>query len=311
MRAETAVQTRGQLQRAIRRRALLADLYGALFALPWIIGLLGLFLGPMIASLVLSFAYYNPPRPSAWAGLANYQELVSDPLIPHSLRITTLYAVFSVPLNLSLGLAVAVLLNQDVKGLALWRTLYYMPTVIAGVAVALLWQWMFEPRYGVVNHLLKVVFGITGPNWLRDTRTALPSFVLMSLWSVGGSMLINLAGLQGIPTDLYDAASIDGAGALRKFRSITIPMISPVIFFNLVMGIIGALQSFDSFFILTRGGPNNATLTYMLYLYRQAFEFHRMGFASAMAWVLFIYIAVLTIIVFKWSGRWVYYESSI
>jgi multiple sugar transport system permease protein len=172
-------------------------------------------------------------------------------------------------------------------------------------------QWMFEPRYGVINHLLRVVFGISGPNWLRDMRTALPSFVLMSMWGVGGSMLINLAALQGVPTDLYDAASIDGAGAVRRFWNITIPMISPVIFFNLVMGIIGSLQSFDAFFILTRGGPNNATLTYMLYLYRHAFERHRMGYGSAMAWVLFIYISALTVAIFKWSGRWVYYESTI
>lgn len=285
------------------------SLYGIFFALPWIVGFLGLYLGPTIASFVLSFTHYRPPNPATFVGLTNYQELVRDPLTPHSLKVTTLFAVMSVPLNLFLGLGIAMLLNQKVKGLAFWRTLYYMPTVISGVAIALLWQWMFEPSFGVVNHLLKTFFGIRGPNWLNDTRTALPSFVLMSLWTVGGSMLINLAGLQGIPTALYEAADIDGAGPWKKFWNVTVPMMSPVIFFNLVMGIIAAMRSFTYFYILTKGGPNNATLSFMLHLYRQAFEYNRMGFASALAWVLFIYTAVATVIIFKWSGRWVYYES--
>ena len=309
MGVETIPKRLPRPKKRIDRKALIADLQGTLFALPWIVGLLGLFLGPMVASFVFSFTFYKPPDAPTWAGLGNYQELIHDPLILHSLKITTLFAIMSVPLNLFLGLGIAMLLNQKVKGLALWRTIYYMPTVISGVAIALLWQWMFEPRYGVVNYLLKIFFHIRGPNWLNDTRTALPSFIFMSLWTVGGSMLINLAGLQGIPTALYDAAEIDGAGAWKKFWNVTVPMMSPVIFFNLIMGLIGALQSFTYFYIMTGGGPNNATLSYMLYLYRQAFDYNRMGYGSALAWVLFIYIAVLTFIVFKWSGRWVYYEA--
>ena len=302
--------TLSQSRARLRRRALVTDFWGILFALPWIIGFVGLFLGPMIASFALSFTYYKPPSPARWAGLANFQELITDPLVPHSLKITTIYALVSVPLNLFLGLAIAVLLNQDVKGMAGWRTLYYMPTVISGVAVALLWVWMFEPRYGVVNYLLWTFFRVRGPNWLLDPKTALPSFFLMSIWSVGGSMLINLAGLQGIPTALYDAAVIDGAGAWRKFWNVTFPMMSPVIFFNMVMGIISAMQSFNMFYIMTKGGPNNATLTYMLYLYNQAFRNFRMSYASALAWLLFIIVAGLTFAIFKWSGRWVYYESA-
>lgn len=263
----------------------------------------------MAASFVFGFTYYTPPKPPTWAGLGNYQELIHDRLIPHSLRVTTMYAVISVPLNLSLGLGIAMLLNQKVRGLALWRTIYYMPTVISGVAIALLWQWMFEPRYGVVNYLLKTLFHLRGPNWLNDPKSALPAFIIMSLWTVGGSMLINLAGLQGIPTALFEAAEIDGAGPWKKFWNVTVPMISPVIFFNLIMGVIGALQSFDYFYVMTGGGPNNATLTYMLYLYRQAFDYNRLSYGSAMAWVLFLYIAILTFIVFKWSGRWIYYEA--
>jgi multiple sugar transport system permease protein len=297
-------------QRPTSRRALRANLEGILFALPFIIGLVGLFLGPMIASIYMSFTSYHVVRGANWIGLANYAEMVQDPLVLHSLRVTALWSLGSVPLNLILGLFVAVLLNQKVKGLAVWRTIYYVPSIISGVAIALLWLWMFEPRYGIVNYLLNLLFDIEGPNWLAEPRSALPAIVLMSLWSVGGSMLINLAGLQGVPTDLYEAADVDGAGPWRKFLSITIPMISPVLLFNLIMGIIGAMQSFSHFYIMTRGGPNNATLTFMLYLYRQAFDFGRLGYGSALAWLLFIILTIVTGLVFRWSSAWVHYESS-
>jgi multiple sugar transport system permease protein len=294
----------------ISRRALLQNLEGWLFALPWVIGLLVFFLGPMLASVYLSFTRYNGVNTPVWTGLDNYIELLAgDPLTWHSLLITTVYACVSVPLNLFLGLAVALLLNQKVRGLALWRTIFYLPSVVSGVAVALLWQWMFNTRFGVINYLLQLWFGIEGPDWLGDTSVVLPSFILISLWSVGGSMLINLAALQGVPTNLYEAAKIDGARAWQLFRHITLPMISPVIFFNLILGIIGALQSFTYFYILTDGGPNNATLTFMLYLYRRAFQFLQMGYGSAMAWLLFLYLAILTAIVFRSSRAWVYYES--
>ncbi len=288
----------------------MANVEGILFASPFIVGLLVLFLGPMLASIFISLSSYQVVRGANWIGLANYAEMVQDPLILHSLRITALWAIGSVPLNLALGLLVAVLLNQKVKGLAFWRTLYYLPSIISGVAIALLWSWMFEPRYGIVNYLLRLFFDVEGPNWLAEPRSVLPAIILMSLWSVGGSMLINLAGLQGVPTDLYEAADVDGAGAWRKFWNITIPMISPIILFNLIMGIIGAMQSFSHFYIMTRGGPNNATLTFMLYLYRQAFDFGRLGYGSALAWLLFIILTIVTGLVFRSSSAWVHYESS-
>jgi multiple sugar transport system permease protein len=294
----------------IHRRVLLRNLEGWLFALPWVIGLLVFFLGPMLASVYFSFTRYNGVNPPVWVGFDNYVELLArDPLTWHSLIVTTVYAVISVPLNLAVGLAVAILLNQAVRGLAVWRTIFYLPSVISDVAVALLWQWMFNTRFGVINYLLKLWFGIEGPNWLGDSSAVMPAFVLMSLWAVGGSMLINLAALQGVPTALYEAAKIDGARTWSLFRHITLPMISPVIFFNLILGIIQALQSFTNFYILTDGGPNNATLTFMLYLYRRAFQFLQMGHGSAMAWLLFLYLAVLTALVFRGSRAWVYYET--
>lgn len=294
-----------------QRRIFIRNLEGWLFASPWIIGLIVFFLGPMIYSIYLSLTSYNIVQAPLFIGLDNYRALFRDPLIWTSLRVTTIYAVVSVPLNIFLGLVLAILLNQNVRGIAFWRTTYYLPSVISGVAVALLWEWLFNGRYGLVNYLLELFFGIEGPNWLADTRTAIWAFVVIAVWQVGGSMLINLAALQGVPTALYEAAEIDGAGGWRKFANITIPMISPVIFFNLVMGIIGALKSFDLFFIMTEGGPNNSTLTIMLYLYRMAFESLRMGYGSAIAWLLFVYLIVLTAIVFRSSSRWVYYESTL
>jgi multiple sugar transport system permease protein len=291
------------------RRVLVENLHGYIFATPFLIGLFGLFLGPMLWSVYLSLTAYNIAQPPRFIGLENYAELLGDPLIIKSLQITTVYALMSVPLTLALGLGVALLLNQKVKGLGVWRTIYYLPSVISGVAVALLWEWLFNGRFGLVNYVLQVLFGIEGPNWLGDQRTVLYAFVMVHVWTVGGSMLINLSALQGVPTALYEAASIDGANAWHRFRHITIPSISPVIFYNLVMGIIAALQSFTLFFILTQGGPNNATLTYMLYLYRVAFQQTRMGYGSAMAWVLFAYLAILTLLVFRLSGKWVHYEA--
>jgi multiple sugar transport system permease protein len=301
--------TAASWRRRPSRRVLVENLHGYIFATPFLIGLFGLFLGPMLWSVYLSLTAYNIAQPPRFIGLENYAELLGDPLIIKSLQITTVYALMSVPLTLALGLGVALLLNQKVKGLGVWRTIYYLPSVISGVAVALLWEWLFNGRFGLVNYVLQVLFGIEGPNWLGDQRTVLYAFVMVHVWTVGGSMLINLSALQGVPTALYEAASIDGANAWHRFRHITIPSISPVIFYNLVMGIIAALQSFTLFFILTQGGPNNATLTYMLYLYRVAFQQTRMGYGSAMAWVLFAYLAILTLLVFRLSGKWVHYEA--
>jgi multiple sugar transport system permease protein len=298
------------IRRTHRRRVLVENLQGWLFASPWIVGLLLFFIVPMAWSIGLSFTAYNVVQPPRFIGLDNYIEMVNDPLILHSLKITTVYALLSVPLNLFLGLGVAILLNQRVRGIAFWRTIYYLPAVISGVAVALLWEWLFNGRFGLINYLLQALFGINGPNWLADSRTALLAFVVIHVWTVGASMLINLAALQGVPTALYDAASIDGANSWHRFRHITVPSISPVIFYNLILGIIGALQSFTLFYIMTKGGPNNDTLTFMLYLYNVAFQDQRMGYGSAMAWLLFAYLALLTLIVFRSSSRWVFYEST-
>ena len=300
----------GDRRRAYRRRMILATVQGWLFASPWILGLIMFFIVPMIASIYLSLTSFHIVQGPRFIGLDNYKEMASDPLILKSLRVTTQYAVISVPVSLFLGLVLAMILNQDVLGLAFWRTVYYLPSVVSGVAVAMLWQWLFNGRFGLVNHILELAFDIQGPNWLADRRIVLWSFVIIQIWTVGGSMLINLAALQGVPTALYEAADIDGANAWHKFARVTIPMISPVIFFNLVMGMIGALRSFDLFFIMTKGGPNNETLTYMLYLYNMAFGYMRMGYGSAMAWVLFFYLVILTAIVFRSSSAWVYYEAA-
>jgi multiple sugar transport system permease protein len=198
-------------------------------------------------------------------------------------------------------------MNQDVKGLAVWRTIYYLPAVVSGVAVSLLWIWILNPQFGVVNVLLAKV-GIAGPQWLQSKDWALPSLVLMSLWGAGGSMVIYLAGLQGIPTDLYDAATIDGTTAWSRFRYITVPLMTPVLFLQLVTGIIGSFQTFTQGYVMTGGGPGHATHFYVLYLYQRAFEDRMMGRASAMAWVLFVIILSLTLLVFRTQRHWVYYE---
>jgi len=204
----------------------------------------------------------------------------------------------------------ALLLNQPIKGLPMWRTVYYLPAVVSGVAVALLWQWIFNTDFGLANWILGLV-GIKGPSWLLDAHWALPALIVMSLWGVGGGMIINLAGLQGVPTQLYESAEIDGAGATGRFWHITVPMVSPVIFFNLVMGIIGALQTFTQAFIMTNGGPREATYFFMLHLYNNAFLYLKMGYAAALAWVLFFYILLLSLLVIRSSAAWVYYEGEL
>ena len=278
------------------------------FMLPAILGILLFWLGPMVASFGLSFSSYDMLSPPNWTGLENYRDLVNDQLFRHSLRVTATYAIVSVPLVLIAALALAVLLNQPFRGILFFRSVYYLPAVMSGVAVATLWRWIFQPEFGMVNALLDMV-GIRGPGWLIDARWAMPALIITSLWTVGGSMLIFLAGLQGIPEDLYEAAEIDGAGRLRRFLTITVPLISHVTFFNLVLGIIGALQVFTEPFVMTEGGPSNALLLLSLYLYRNAFEFLKMGYASAIAWVLFLLVMALTLIIFRSAPFWVHYEG--
>lgn len=297
--------------RRIAKAARKEELAFHLFTAPWAIGFLVFTLGPMVASLLLSFTEYNISKPPMWVGLGQYHKaLFEDDAFWISLKVTFVYSVTSIPLHLIFGLVIAMLLNSEIPAVSVWRTLYYLPSVLSGVAVAVLWMLVFHPTQGILNTLLAIV-GIQGPQWLFDKNWALPALVIMSMWGVGGSMIIYLSSLQGIPTTLYEAATIDGATSWRKFWSITLPMITPVIFFNLVMGIIGALQSFTNAFVMTEGGPQNATLFYGLRLYYAAFRDVRMGYASMLAWVLFIIILALTATVVRSSSFWVYYEGAV
>ena len=276
---------------------------------PWLAGFLLLTAFPMVASLVLSFMDWDMLSPPKWAGLANYEKLFfTDPLAMHSLKITVIFSLGSIPLNIVFGLAIAMLLNTNIRALSVFRTIYYLPAILSGVAVAILWQWIFSTEFGLLNTALRI-FGIEGPAWLGSKIWVLPAFVVMRLWSVGGGMVIYLAGLQAVPTDLYEAAEIDGANWWQRILRITLPMLSPTIFFQLITGVIFSMQIFTEAFIMTDGGPANASLFYMLYLYRQAFQFFKMGYASALAWVLFVAILLLTIILFATARFWVYYEA--
>jgi multiple sugar transport system permease protein len=286
--------------------------WGFVFISPWIVGYLCFTVGPMMGSLLLSFCQYDLAN-LQFVGAANYERLfTNDPLFWKSLWNTATYTLFAVPLGLTGSLMLAVFLNQKVKGLALYRTLYYIPSLVPAVATALLWNYVFNANFGILNNSLRAAGMSNPPQWLQDPNWAMPAFVIMSLWGIGGGrMIIFLAGLQGIPDSYYEAADIDGAGALSKFRHITLPMLTPMIFFNMVLGIVGSFQVFTAAYIMTAGGPANATLFYVLYLFRQAFEEFRMGYASAMAWVLFIILLVFTGIQFWQAKKWVYYEGEV
>jgi multiple sugar transport system permease protein len=304
-------QKLGSLDRRMER-------IGWLFISPWVIGFLLLTAGPMVVSLLLSLTKWTAMAPMSQAlfvGLDNYRQLGGfDKDIVPALRVTGYYALLAVPIGQIAALAVAMLMNSNAKGMTAFRTIYYVPTLVGGVTMATIWLWLFNSNYGLINHALMPVakaFHTTPPDWVgKDAvRWGVPAFVLMSLWTVGGGMLTYLAALKNVPTSLYEAARIDGASPLNQFFAVTLPMISPLIFFNLIMAIIGSFQVFAQVYVMTDGGPGNATLFYVLYLYRQAFEFHNMGYASAMAWVLFVLVLLLTIVVIRGSRRWVYYEG--
>ena len=281
---------------------------GWLMVSPWLIGFICFSALPMFASLIISFTEWDMLSKPEWVGFENYKTLFfEDPLALHSLNITILFTIVSIPLNIVFGLALAMLLNTSIRGLAIFRTIFYLPAILSGVAVALMWRWIFSTEFGLLNALLSMI-GIEGPAWLTDRIWVLPSFVIMRLWSVGGGMIIYLAGLQSIPTNLYEAAKIDGANWWHQTRFITLPMLSPTIFFQLIVGFIFSMQIFTEAFIMTNGGPADASLFYLLYLFRTAFQYFDMGYASALAWVLFVVILVLTIILFKTGKSWVYYE---
>lgn len=299
-----ATTRRGNLQRTY-------DNWAYIFISPWLIGFMLFTLGPMIASLFLSFTKYNIIDAPQFIGLANYIKLFTgDPKFWHALRVTVIFAIVEVPLSLVLGFTLAFLLNLKIPGTAFWRTLFYMPSITSGVAMAMLWGLLFNPRFGLINWLLSLI-NINGPGWFSSPQWALPALILIGLWGVGGGMIIYLAGLQSIPTSIYEAAWVDGANGWQQVLHITLPLMTPVIFYNLVLGVIGTFQYFTEAYILTAGGPAEATLFYNLYLYRTGFQYLDMGYASALAWILFMIVLILTALIFKSSALWVYYEGEV
>lgn len=297
---------------------------GVWFVMPWFVGFFGLLLAPMIASALLSFVEWDglSLKTIHWVGWANYIRLATaDPDVPIALWNTFAYSFVAVPLGLCVALALAVLLNQRLRGISVFRTIFYLPNVIAGVATIVMWAWIFNPDFGLLNAFLRDTFsllsrlGVPGanawqpPDWLLRPRWSKPALVIMSLWGAGGAMLIFLAALQNVPSQLYEAARIDGAGAWRQFLSITVPQVSPAIFLNLVMGIIGSFQVFTQAYLMTNGGPQKSTLFYVLYLYNRAFQDFEMGYASVLAWVLFAIILGFTLLVVRSGKIWVHYEG--
>lgn len=273
---------------------------------PWLLGFALFIAGPMLVSLLISFTDWDLLSAPRWVGLDNYRKMVDDRRFWQALRVTTLYTLFYVPSDLIGGLLLAMLVHPHLAGRRIFRTIFYLPTVLSGVAFVVVWLWMLNPTSGLVNTLLAQV-GIQGPRWLMDPQWALASLLLMSFWGWGRTMVIFLAGLQSIPGEYYEAAAMDGASGLRQFAAITLPLLTPTLFFNLILSIIGTFQTFTSAFVATDGGPLDATLFYVLYLYKQAFELRHMGYASAMAWVLFAIVLVFTVTVFRSQRRWVFY----
>ena len=287
------------------------DAPGYLFLLPWFIGFLGLTIGPMISSLYLSFTHFDLLTAPRWAGADNYIRMfTNDPKFSASMRVTLFFVVFSVPLKLAFALAVAMLLNRGIKGLPLYRALFYLPSLLgASVAIAILWRQIFAGD-GLVNKML-AVFGIVGPSWISNPQYSLWTLIVLSIWQFGSPMIIFLAGLRQIPQDMYEAASLDGAGKWRQFWKITLPLLTPVVFFNAIIQTIEAFKSFTPAFIISggTGNPINSTLFYTLYLYQEAFGFFRMGYASALAWVLLALVGIFTAFSFFTSKYWVHYDD--
>jgi multiple sugar transport system permease protein len=283
-------------------------LTGYLFISPWLIGFLAFTAWPFLQSIYLSFTRYNIVSPAKWVGIANYRMLLTqDALFYKSAWVTIKFAIVSVPLAVIAGITLALLLNINVKGITVFRTIFYLPSIVPTVATSVLFIWILNPNIGLINKSL-ALFGIRGPSWLNTSPWAFYSLILMSLWGVGGSMIIYLAGLKDIPVHLYEAATIDGANPVKKMWHITLPMMTPVIFFNLVMSIIGSFQYFTQAYVITpNGGPEQSTYFYSLYLYNRAWKYLDMGYASAMAWMLFMVIFFMTLLVFKTQKKWVHY----
>lgn len=281
---------------------------GYLFAAPWLLGMLFFTAYPILASITYSFMDYNILEPPKWAGFANYTTLFKDQLFWTSLYNTLYFVIISVPLTIIIGLLISLMLNKDIKGIAIYRTLYYIPSIVPVVAGSILWAWIFNPNFGILTNVVNF-FGITAPGWLSDPAWAKFSLILMALWGAGGGMIIYLAGLKNIPKVYYEAAELDGANARQSFINVTLPMISPTLFFQLIIGMIGSFQVFTQAFIMTNGGPNDSTMFYVYYLYNNAFRFWKMGYSSAMAWILFVIIMILTWISFRVAKYWVQYDQ--
>jgi multiple sugar transport system permease protein len=290
------------------------------FISPWAIGFLVFTIGPIIASGYLSLTRYNLSSSPVFVGFDNYANLATDKIFWKSLQVTAYYTFLAVPLGICLSLALAVLLNQKIPFVGVFRTLYYLPSLLgASVAVVLLFQWLFNSQFGIINYLIRatvgpngaIPLGIVGPKWFESPNWTVPTLVIMSLWGFGGSMLVYLSALQGVPTQLYEAATIDGAGRIRQFFHVTLPMISPVILFTFITGIIGSFQVFTPAYIVSNGSgsPAYSLMFYVLYLFNNAFRTYRMGVANAQAWILFIIVLLMTLLLFRLSRRFVYYES--
>jgi multiple sugar transport system permease protein len=282
---------------------------GYLFAAPFLVGVVVLWFLPMLYSVVLVFMSWDLLRPPRFVGIKNIVTMFGDPFVGMSLYNTAFYTFLGVPIFLTIALLLALALNVKLRGVAVYRTIFYLPSITPAVASAVIWVQILHKDYGILNGALGL-FGIAGVKWLTDPALAKPAFILMSAWSIGPQMVIFLAGLQSVPEALHEAAAIDGGSSWQRFWAITLPMLSPVIFFNLVIGIIGSFQVFTAAFIMTGGGPVNSTLFTVLYIYRNGFQYFNMGYASALAWVLFSIILVFTFLQFKLADQWVYYEAS-
>ncbi|MEK5645621.1 carbohydrate ABC transporter permease [Paenibacillus cellulositrophicus] len=289
------------------RRWVRDNAWAYLFIAPQILGLLVFVIGPVIFAFVISFMKWDIGSTPEWVGLTNYSKQVSDPIFWKVLKNTSVFALLNIPLTVIGALALALMLNQNLKGKTLLRAAYFIPVVTSSVAVALVWTWLYNPSYGLINSVL-MSLGIEGPGWLSDMKWALPSIVIMTVWQgVGYNMILFLAGLQGVPSQLHEAAKMDGAGSWQRFWRITIPMISPTTFFVVIMLLIGSMQVFSEPYMMTRGGPADATNVLVLHIYNTAFQFFRMGEASAISFILFVIILIVTLIQFKFS-KWVNYD---
>lgn len=279
--------------------------WGRAFAAPAVIGFLVFTLAPMVASIVISFTDWNIGGSPSMVGIDNYEKMVADPKFFHALKATVIYALIAVPGTIVVAFCMALLMHRIRHGVGLFRTIFYLPVLVPPVANSILWMWMYDPSAGILNTILKFLHLPTS-QWIYAEDSALPSIALMAVWAFGNMAIIFLAALQGVPKDLYEAAEVDGASAWMRTWHITLPQISPIILYNLITGLIGAFQQFDTAFIMTSGGPNDATLFYVFYLYSKAFTDGQLGYACALAWVLFLVILLATILVFRSSDRWVF-----